>query len=86
MARFVCFHSIDKPEGENPAKIRFCYVKPESLGHSVAGKSPADNTVLIREERKVILDSDGKPMIDKHGRFKQTYGIMAVMIQQEQTG
>ena len=85
-AYFVRYHSIDKPAGDNPAKIRFFYVNPESLAHSAAGQPLADGTVLIMEERKVVLDPAGKPVTDRRGRYVPTDEIIGVLVQQKKTG
>lgn len=62
---FVRYHSIDKPEGDRPTTVLFCYVNTESLTRAKSGEPLPDGTTLIMEKRKIVLDVDGNPVTDK---------------------
>ena len=83
---FVRYHTVDKPKGDNPAKVRFMYVNIESLAVAKAGEPLPDGTVLIMEDRNVKMDTEGNPITDKQGRFIATNEIIGVIIQQKIVG
>ena len=83
---FVRYHAVDKPKGDNPAKIRFMYVNPDALAQAKAGEPLPNGTMLIMEDRTIELNEDGSPHTDKQGRFIATNKITAVIIQQKQSG
>jgi hypothetical protein len=83
---FVRYHSVDKPKVDKPAKIRFFYVNTEALARAKSGEPLPDGTILIMEDRKIVLGDDGNPMTDKQGRFIPTNEILSVIIQQKKAG
>jgi len=68
---FVRYHSVDKPNAENPdrTKMRFFYVNLDSLAAAQVNEPVPAGTVLIMEARAIQRDDAGEPLLDASGRF-----------------
>jgi hypothetical protein len=83
---FVRYHSVDKPKGQRAAKVRFFYVNASALAAAKAGQPLPEGTVLIMEDRKIVLDAKGEPKLDGNGRFIPTTEITNVFVQEKRAG
>jgi len=52
-------------KGTSRRRCVFFYVNTESLIRAKSGEPLPDGTTLIMENRKIVLDVDGKPVTDK---------------------
>ena len=82
-SHFVRYTTVDKSKRKT---VRFMYVNPESLANARANQPAPLGTVLIMEDHKAKLDSDGNPVKDARGRFVATSEITNIFVQEKRAG
>jgi len=85
---FVRYHSVDKPDAENPdrTKMRYFYVNLDSLAAAQVNEPVPAGTVLIMEDRAIQRDDAGEPLLDASGRFIPSDTITNIFVQEKQAG
>lgn len=84
-ANFVRYVTVDKPD-RNPPIIRFMYINPEALAAAKPGAPLPDGTVIVMEDHKARLGTDGQPVTDANGRFVPTNELTNVFLQEKRAG
>ena len=80
---FIEYIRIDRPDR---GITRFFYVNPEAMAAAVPGEDLPQGTVLVMEDRKVVVDGAGDPVPDAEGRFRPTDEITNVFVMEKQPG
>ncbi|MDA0239522.1 MAG: cytochrome P460 family protein, partial [Proteobacteria bacterium] len=83
---FVRFTAVNKPAGRGPARVRFVYVNRDALAKAVPGKPAPQGTILVAEDYKAKLGSDGKPMKDRIVKFIPSGAVTNLFVQEKRVG
>jgi hypothetical protein len=78
------YNTIERPD-RNPKVIRHFYVDRPSLAVARAGAVP-HGTLLIMEDRKAKVGTDGEPEFDANGRMVATDEVLGLSAQKKDRG
>jgi len=82
---FVRYATVDRPDRKPPI-VRFFYVNPEALAAAVPGAALPEGTVIVMEDHKAVLGTDGQPVGDARGRFLPGDEVTNVFVQEKRAG
>ena len=82
---FTLYNRIERPD-RSPAAVRFMYAQPAAIAEAKPGQPIPYGTVLIMEDRKVLIGLDGQPVRDAEGRMVTTDEVTAVAVQEKRPG
>lgn len=83
--RFIRYATVDKPD-RTPPIVRFLYADPASFGAARPGAPLPDGTVLVMEDHRARLGSDGRPLLDQQGRLIPEPAVAAIFVQERRAG
>lgn len=83
---FVRYGAANKPPGRAPARVRFLFVNTDALAKAKAGEPAPNGTILLAEDHRAKLGADGKPLVDKNGKYIPTDEILNIFVQEKRAG
>jgi hypothetical protein len=79
---FVRYQTVDKPKRKT---VRFLYVNESALAAATDEGLPS-GMVIVMEDHKAVLGTDGTPVTDATGRFVPEPGITNIFVMEKRDG